>query len=741
MWRRRGCRGRTRRSTGLSPPTPPAGATGGNGSTNSIHFNGGAGGAAGTGSSAKGGGGGSSGGSASAGGNGAAGNSGGAAGTPPAGAYAGGTGAQNAHYRGQSGQGPGGGGGGGAFTAQGTGGGASTGGLGKGGQVRLTYFVTITPSATVTQVLPRVPVQVTALWSSVTYPLFNGFADSWTETPVTYSAGYSEFTLAATDGFKVLAGNNLAALASPLGAAEDSGSRADRILDWAGWSPSARAIDAGDTNQQATSFGSDALSLLQLTADTEIGETYVNGSGNVVFRHRQAILTDTRSATPQAVFGDLPGTLHASAGLLSYWKWNDASGSTVADSAGANTGTWAGTLGSQWGSGIAGGAGVFNGTNNQADFGTAPNPAAGLTVSMWVNPANVVQVAHATIFGLGGSWWLEGDAAGDNTYQWFVNNGSDHALQLIALTAATWQHVALTWNGSTAITYVNGVSMGSQGVSGSLSAAGANHVLAGNRTGFTRWWQGSLDETTVFSRALTVTEIQALYNGGASAPPAGSTEIAYAAVGRADDDTTLANDIQITAAGSANLQEAIDPVSVYVFQSERSYVRTDLLLPDDATAFQYANWVLFISKDAEDRFDTLTVDPQADTASLWPQVLGREIGDRIQVWRRPSGVAAPVTKDVFIRGIAPRVRPRHRSVADDVDAAVRAEIRRVPHPRQRHQRPARRQRAGLLGGSVASSSLGPGANPDKFGYQQLAGAAERVEAGRPVRYLLNDARQ
>ena len=590
-----------------------SGTTGGTGSSNSIHFNGGAGAAGGTTANntfgITGGGGGSSGGTAATGNAGTAGNSGGAGGIPPAGAYGGGAGANGSLYRGQSGQGPGGGGGGGGVAPPifGIRGGFGGGGPGKGGQVRLTYFVTITPSATVTQVLPRVPVQVTATWggnflntagsgsvhnddfegtlgtwtqagnctiadtaaqahsgtnsmqmtsaaagnmsaahcaagnivaqgmpvyggqqvngvcwfrsatmttrscqmgfgfydaagnslgnqfgpaitdsgtawtraddggniiapagaarcrafplvqataaasevhyaddssmSTGTYALFNGFADSWTETPVTYSAGYSEFTLSCTDGFKVLSQNTIPAT-TPVGALEDSGSRIDRILDVAGWYPGAgRQLDAGDTNQQATTFGSDALSLLQLTADTEIGQLYVNGSGQVVFRHRQAVLSDTRSNIPQAVFGDVPGTSHAA-----------------------------------------------------------------------------------------------------------------------------------------------------------------------------------------------------------------GTEFAFAAVGRADDDTTLANDIQITAAGSANLQEATDPVSVYVNQ-ERSYARTDLLLPDDGTAFQYAGWVLFISKDAENRFDTLTLDPLADTVNLWPQVLGRDVGDRIQVWRRPSGVAAPVTKDMFIRGI------------------------------------------------------------------------------------------
>lgn len=537
-----------------------AGVTGGTGSTNSIHFNGGNGGAAGTGSpSAVGGGGGSSGGSASAGSNGTAGNSGGAGGVAVTGGYAGGLGAQNAYYPGQAGPGPGGGGGGGASggTAGGPGGkfSSSRGGLGRGGQVRLTYFVTITPSATVSQVLPMVPVQVTATWPpapsppvavlnptafqglltvpvtsgtvtvnwsvtlsgtvgapdannfqielqnaglpfggflfqsvnagtagtyvqgsfqltipsgggplaltvkgntpttgaiyggsiSVTYPLFRGFADSWQESPVTYEGGYSEFVLAATDGFGVLASNNLAAT-SILGAGDDSGARVTRLLDIAGWDPGMRQVDTGDSAQQGTVLGASALALLQLTADTEIGELYVNGAGTAVFRHRRGIISDARSNTPQGVFGDLPGTVQ----------------------------------------------------------------------------------------------------------------------------------------------------------------------------------------------------------------PAG-TELALAAVGRADDNTTIANDIQITAAGSSNLQEAQDPVSEYIYQGARSYVRTDLLLSSDAEALQYANWVLFVSKNAENRFDTVTVDPQADTVSLYPQVLGREIGDRIQAWKRPfpffGGQSGSVTSPAALTNI------------------------------------------------------------------------------------------
>jgi hypothetical protein len=123
-------------------------------------------------------------------------------------------------------------------------------------------------------------------------------------------------------------------------------------------------------------------------------------------------------------------------------------------------------------------------------------------------------------------------------------------------------------------------------------------------------------------------------------------------VTRARDDTTLANDIQATIDGGAGtLQEVQDPAAIGKYRFPRTYPRSDLILQSDADALNWAQWVLAVSKTGEDRFESLQVDPQAGTDDLWPQVLGRDIGDRIQIWHRPASVATPVTKDCFIAGI------------------------------------------------------------------------------------------
>jgi hypothetical protein len=128
------------------------------------------------------------------------------------------------------------------------------------------------------------------------------------------------------------------------------------------------------------------------------------------------------------------------------------------------------------------------------------------------------------------------------------------------------------------------------------------------------------------------------------------TELACVPHRRATDDTTLANDIQATSVGGI-LQEAQSAASQRTYLFPRTYARSDLLLTDDPTTLEWAQWVLAVSLAGDDRFDAITIDPVADPAGLFPQVLAREIGDRIQVYRRPQNSGTTIVQDCFIRGI------------------------------------------------------------------------------------------
>lgn len=156
--------------------------------------------------------------------------------------------------------------------------------------------------AGVTQVEAMRRVRIRAVWSGVTYPIFYGYANDWVPDYQGNSWTYTSIP-AASDGSTLL--NRVTRTAvTPVGAGETSGARVTRILDGVGWPTADRVIATGDTTLQATDLSGPALTELQLVQDSEQGELYLDAQGRVVFRNRRALLSDARSNTSQAMFGD-----------------------------------------------------------------------------------------------------------------------------------------------------------------------------------------------------------------------------------------------------------------------------------------------------------------------------------------------------------------------------------------------------------------------------------------------------
>ena len=152
------------------------------------------------------------------------------------------------------------------------------------------------------QVEPMRAVRIRARVGGVTYPLWRGFSDRWV---VGYDGPDSSYvTLTCVDGFAVFASYDRAESA-PAGAGEDSGARVSRILDSVAWPADDRMIATGDSVLQATTLAGSALSELQLTADSEMGEFYMDADGRARFRNRLALGEEKRSVRPNARFGDL----------------------------------------------------------------------------------------------------------------------------------------------------------------------------------------------------------------------------------------------------------------------------------------------------------------------------------------------------------------------------------------------------------------------------------------------------
>ena len=114
------------------------------------------------------------------------------------------------------------------------------------------------------------------------------------------------------------------------------------------------------------------------------------------------------------------------------------------------------------------------------------------------------------------------------------------------------------------------------------------------------------------------------------------------------DDDLLFNDVQLTRTGGV-LQQ-VDDIASQTTYGLSSLTKSGLLLVDDNTVLNLAQYLLSRYHVPVTRFKTLMVQPQypGQESLLWPQALGREISDRITVIRTEAGL----NKDYYIEGIS-----------------------------------------------------------------------------------------
>jgi len=167
---------------------------------------------------------------------------------------------------------------------------------------------------------PMIPIRVQATWSTITYDLFNGFAEAWPSTwtgaPV---QGDDNVDLRAVDAFKVL---NLAQLSLDRGD-ETTTARINAVLDALSWPSSLRNIDTSDSLVQAVAADVNALSHIQEVAASEGGLFFIANDGTATFFERfHTTLLDELDDT----WGDADGEKHYASVATSYDDsnlWNE----------------------------------------------------------------------------------------------------------------------------------------------------------------------------------------------------------------------------------------------------------------------------------------------------------------------------------------------------------------------------------------------------------------------------------
>ncbi|MBC8471839.1 MAG: LamG domain-containing protein [Planctomycetes bacterium] len=212
------------------------------------------------------------------------------------------------------------------------------------------------------------------------------------------------------------------------------------------------------------------------------------------------------------------------ADLIGYWKFDESSGTTAADSAGGdNDGTLIGE-GLEWVSGRSGGALFFPGepTDARVQFPTTGMSATSGTVAMWALLADPQPETDGRYF-----FGHTTQPQFNNRLQIYMQEGTTpstlldiglgaahaHDTDIMDMPLEQWLHVALTWDSGSYFVYVNGeeVSSGSYGGMSELhpTADIGNDGSSAPYEGF----RGLLDEVQLYNNALSAVEILSVMKG------------------------------------------------------------------------------------------------------------------------------------------------------------------------------------------------------------------------------------
>jgi hypothetical protein len=216
-------------------------------------------------------------------------------------------------------------------------------------------------------------------------------------------------------------------------------------------------------------------------------------------------------------------------GLVAWWKAEN----NAFDSIGTNNGT---TTSIAYTNGEVRQAFVFDGSSSEITVPASPSlnvgVANGFTMELWINPAtyNLQPLLewNDNMGDIGTHLWLSTDTvvAGDGFRNLYANlvdtSGTSHQIHSAVglMTSNEFQHVALTYDKTTgiAVLYRNGVVVTNLNLGVFTPQTSYNFYMGVRPSGFLAAYDynGLEDEITLYKRALSSTEIKAIYDAGSA---------------------------------------------------------------------------------------------------------------------------------------------------------------------------------------------------------------------------------
>jgi hypothetical protein len=142
-----------------------------------------------------------------------------------------------------------------------------------------------------------------------------------------------------------------------------------------------------------------------------------------------------------------------------------------------------------------------------------------MTMSMWINPGSIsgdsVVLGKFWNAGMTSPYYQYGLELSGGKPQFYIGTaaGLTGAGMDTALALNQWSHLAIVFNGSQALFYLNGALVSSKSLNASLTARG-RQLRTGADADTAQFYKGILDNVRIYNRALTPSDVQSDMNTG-----------------------------------------------------------------------------------------------------------------------------------------------------------------------------------------------------------------------------------
>jgi hypothetical protein len=213
-------------------------------------------------------------------------------------------------------------------------------------------------------------------------------------------------------------------------------------------------------------------------------------------------------------------------GLVGYWAFEEGTGTRAEDSSfNTNTGTLTLMNNSDWVQGRVGTALDFDGSDDYVVVGSDASlrPASAITICAWVFRRS--DGSTRTGDGNYQDIIIRSSTSNNSNYAYEFESASKYIFRIgvgIELSSAdtvsnelnTWIHLCVAYsNADGGYLYTNGIAVDSIDGTGDDLGTNTETVYIGGRSGASDIMDGKLDEVRIYNRALSASEIKALYDG------------------------------------------------------------------------------------------------------------------------------------------------------------------------------------------------------------------------------------